>query len=571
MDESPPLRSVPARCSVVHSVALARNLPCKRFHFILRLVEAFLEVVVALFFLEQRDHVINYGDPSCNPRLSREDERNQTQAERPDGSAHRRVGLLGHHDICSIDLRGRRVVMFSWRVPLRCRHSRVWSSRGWQEFSLHSSSASPPIWILANCNFERVTLRAPDPPTETSALQWDPFMFSTFTACCPWRVTFVPMTTVNVAIFSFFADTNLAWSPFRASSTLSSALRSADSESFICFKMLMTALQDASRQERERRGTIRVPSCPWAWDAPVAKHPTPAHEASPVHPEDLRASPASSAIQLLSRTHCHRVSEGHVVLSLIVRDVRNGQCKQWWHKTTAEVPTDELSRFFCPQAPRSVEPVFRQRPEPQQVLGRFISTRSVRSYSRMTTLPRWQCREGWVGGSLPTWPAWATTCAFGTSTSLGGGRWRWSTSEGFGGRFCRMSSSSVDQPWRGDRQTSGGRCRVLTDLIGKDRSSAGAPATTSRLRIVRPWVLQKEQRNASIGSEGVPGINGWAHRIIPIPGNFRTFRVSGQLGLTSGFGSLCGQGAQEKGGGRGSWGKALASWPPLWSQPWWDW
>ena len=50
MDQRLPLRSVPARCSVVHSVALARNLPCKRFRFILRLVEASLEVV-ALFFL----------------------------------------------------------------------------------------------------------------------------------------------------------------------------------------------------------------------------------------------------------------------------------------------------------------------------------------------------------------------------------------------------------------------------------------------------------------------------------------------------------------------------------------
>ena len=113
-----------------------------------------------------------------------------------------------------------------------------------------------------------------------------------------------------------------------------------------------------------------------------------------------------------------------------------------------------------------------------------------------------------MGGSHPTRPACVTTRAFGTSASLevpGDVGVRLNALQG---RFCRVWSRSVVQRWRGDRQTSGGRCRVLTDFIGKDRSSAGAPATTSRLRAVRPEFLRRNKEDASIGSEGVPGIDG---------------------------------------------------------------
>ena len=79
--------------------------------------------------------------------------------------------------------------------------------------------------------------------------------------------------------------------------------------------------------------------------------------------------------------------------------------------------------------------------------------------------------------------------------------------------------------------------------------------------------LRRNKEDASIGSEGVPGIDQSAHRTVSILGDLRTFRVSGQLVLTSGFGPLCSQVAQEEGGGRRYWGKALASWPPLRHSP----
>ena len=188
-------------------------------------------------------------------------------------------------------------------------------------------------------------------------------------------------------------------------------------------------------------------------------------------------------------------------------------------KAAAEVRDGRAeSVLVCLHTTRSVEPVFGQRPEPRQVLGRFISTRRVRSYSRMTTLPQVAVQRGMSGRASPD------------TTSVSENTCVWYLY--FSGR-CQVTLEYVRMLWKALLRSV--PALWITDDEGTVKQVGDGvvcwPTWSGRISAVRvrqrrlhdyePLDLQFLRRNKedpSNGSEGVPGIDEWAHRIMPLLG-----------------------------------------------------